>query len=70
MPPGEAPRVRAALPKILIVLIATLVVAMIGSGGRLGEALESPAISTAMSLVVGGGIGALLIVLMGWRAPA
>jgi hypothetical protein len=70
MRPVEAPPVRTALPKILIVLIATLIVAMIGSGGTLGEALESPAISTAMSLVAGGGIGALLIVLMGGRAPA
>lgn len=58
------------MPRIVIVLIATLIVAMIGSGGSFGEALESPAISTAMSLVVGGGIGALLIVLMRGRASA
>ena len=61
---------RTALPKILVVLIATMIVAMIGSGGTLGETLESPTITTAMSLVVGGGIGVLLIVLMGGRAPA
>jgi ABC-type proline/glycine betaine transport system permease subunit len=62
--------VRTALPKTLIVLFAAGLVATIGSR-TLGEALESPTVSTAMSLVLGGGIGVLLLVLVGWRhSPA
>jgi hypothetical protein len=58
--------VRIALPKSLIFLLAAGVVATIGSR-TLGEALESPTLSTAMSIVLGGGLGVLLLVLVGMR---
>jgi hypothetical protein len=58
--------VRIALPKTLFVPVAAGVIAAIGSR-TLGEALESPTLSTAQSLVLGGGIGVLLLVLVGRR---
>jgi hypothetical protein len=62
--------VRTASLKTLIVVIAVGLVALIGSR-MLGEALESPTVSTAMSLVLGAGIGVLLLVLVGGRhSPA